>query len=64
MDRFFPLETRDKKILEFINLLQVNMSMKENVLRFTPPPEYASTIVAKYMVRMIEFILVVSELVV
>jgi len=33
-DRFFPLEMRHAKVLEFINLRQGNMSVKEYDLKF------------------------------
>jgi len=35
LDRFFPLELREAKVLEFINLKQGNMSVKEYSLMFT-----------------------------
>ncbi|KAF3652469.1 putative uroporphyrinogen decarboxylase, chloroplastic-like [Capsicum annuum] len=35
LDRFFPLELREAKVLEFINLRQCNMSVKQYSLKFT-----------------------------
>ncbi|KAF3617611.1 hypothetical protein FXO37_34562 [Capsicum annuum] len=35
LDRFFPLELREAKVLEFINIRQVSMSEKEYFLNFT-----------------------------
>jgi len=35
LDRLFPLEMREVKVLEFINLRQGNMSVKEYTLKFT-----------------------------
>lgn len=63
MDTFFTLETSEKKFLEFMILVQRNMSLKECFLRFTQLSKYVSSIVAKYMVRMIKLILGVFELV-
>ena len=35
LDRLFPLEMKEAKVLEFINLRQGNMSVKEYSLKFT-----------------------------
>ncbi|WMV41875.1 hypothetical protein MTR67_035260 [Solanum verrucosum] len=45
LDRFFPLEMRETKVLEFINLRQGNMSVKEYALRFIQLSKYAPSIV-------------------
>ncbi|WMV45530.1 hypothetical protein MTR67_038915 [Solanum verrucosum] len=44
--RLFPLELREAKIQEFINLRQGSMSVKEYALKFTQLSKYAPTIVA------------------
>ncbi|WMV13536.1 hypothetical protein MTR67_006921 [Solanum verrucosum] len=46
IDRFFPLEIREAKVLEFINLCQGNMSLREYALKFTQLSKFASTMVA------------------
>ncbi|WMV58979.1 hypothetical protein MTR67_052364 [Solanum verrucosum] len=40
LDRFFPLEMREAKVLEFINLHQGSMSVKEYDLKFTQLSRY------------------------
>lgn len=35
LNRFFPLELREAKVLDFINLKQGNMTVKEYSLKFT-----------------------------
>ena len=40
-DRFFPLELKKSKVLEFINLKQGNMMVKVYSLRFTQLARYA-----------------------
>ncbi len=35
LDRFFPFEMTEAKVLEFINLRQGSMSVREYALRFT-----------------------------
>lgn len=44
--RFFPLELREAKIQEFINLKLGNMSVREYALKFTQLSQYASFIVS------------------
>lgn len=39
-DRFFPIEMREAKVLEFMNLCQGNMSVKEYNLKFTQFSHY------------------------
>ena len=46
-DRFFPFEMREAKMIEFINLRQGNMSVKEYALRSSQFSKYAPSIVTK-----------------
>ena len=42
LDRFFPLEWREKKMVEFMNLRQGEMSVQEYSLKFTQLSKYAN----------------------
>ncbi|WMV54294.1 hypothetical protein MTR67_047679 [Solanum verrucosum] len=64
LDSFFPLEMREAKVIEFINLRQGNMSVKEYVLKFTQLDKYAPTLVAGSRARMSKLVLGVLDLVV
>ncbi|KAH0758100.1 hypothetical protein KY290_021593 [Solanum tuberosum] len=64
LDRFFPLEMREAKVLEFINLRQGSTSVREYALKFTQLSKYAPTIVVDVRVRMSKFVTGVSEMVV
>ncbi|WMV07978.1 hypothetical protein MTR67_001363 [Solanum verrucosum] len=44
--RFFPIEMREAKVLEFINLRQGSISVREYSLKFTQLSKYAPTMVA------------------
>ncbi|KAF3654391.1 hypothetical protein FXO38_15181 [Capsicum annuum] len=61
LDKFFPLELREAKVLEFINLRQGNMTVKEYSLKFTQLARYAPYVVADSRSRMSKFIYGVSE---
>ncbi|XP_049363321.1 uncharacterized protein LOC125828060 [Solanum verrucosum] len=63
-DSFFPLETREAKALEFINLHQGNMSVKDYALKFTQLSKYAPTIVANPRAMMSKFVSGASDLVI
>ncbi|XP_049356980.1 uncharacterized protein LOC125821605 [Solanum verrucosum] len=63
LDRFFPLELREQKLIEFMNLRQGNMSVKEYSLKFTQLSKYAPTLVANSRARMNKFVIGVSGLV-
>jgi len=63
LDRFFPLELREQKLVEFMNLRQGNMSVKEYSLKFTQLSKYAPTLVANSRARMNKFVMGVSDLV-
>ncbi|PHU14172.1 putative alpha,alpha-trehalose-phosphate synthase [UDP-forming] 8 [Capsicum chinense] len=52
LDRFFPQELREAKVLEFINLRQANMTVKEYSLKFTQLPKYASHVVTDSRAKM------------
>ncbi|WMV24398.1 hypothetical protein MTR67_017783 [Solanum verrucosum] len=64
LDRFFSLEMRVAKVLEFINLHQGNMSVNDYALKFTQLYRYAHTMVADSRARMSKFVSGVSEMVV
>src|SRR5688572_26991763 len=61
LDRFFPLELRDAKVQEFINLRQGGMSVREYSLKFTKLSKYAPTLVSDPRVKMSMFIFGVSS---
>ncbi|KAH0636267.1 hypothetical protein KY290_036703 [Solanum tuberosum] len=64
LDRFFPLELRERKMQEFINLCQGGMSVKEYSLKFTQLSKYDPTLVADSRAKMNKFVMVISDLVV
>ena len=51
LDRFFPLELREAKIEEFINLRQGSMSIKEYCLKFNQLSKYAPNMMADSRTR-------------
>src|SRR5688572_17238643 len=55
LDHFFPLELREAKMREFMNLMQGNMSVREYALKFTKLSKYASTIIANTRAKMSQF---------
>nr|XP_004237286.1 uncharacterized protein LOC101250208 [Solanum lycopersicum] len=64
LGRFFLLELRERKIQEFINLDQGDMSIKDYSLKFTQLSKYAPTIVADSSAKMNKFVNGISDLVV
>ncbi|WMV30552.1 hypothetical protein MTR67_023937 [Solanum verrucosum] len=52
LDHFFPVEMRETKVLELINLHQGNMCEKEYILKFTQLAKYSPTMVADSRARM------------
>lgn len=64
LNRFFPLELRESKLQEFINLKQGNMSVKEYWLKFTQLARYAPTMVEDNRSRMSKFVSGVADSVV
>ena len=57
IDRFFPLESREKDLVEFLNLCQGGMSVNEYSLKFTPLSKYAPTLVANSRDKMNKFLM-------
>ena len=55
LHRFFPLELREIKMQEFINLRQENMSVKEYILKFTRISKYDPTMVVDSRAKMNKF---------
>ncbi|MCF7184099.1 retrotransposon gag domain-containing protein, partial [Corynebacterium sp. MC-13] len=52
LNRFFPLELRKAKIMEFMNLKQGSMSVREYALKFNQLSKYALHLVANPRSRM------------
>ncbi|KAF3682357.1 hypothetical protein FXO38_01308 [Capsicum annuum] len=59
--QFFPLELREDKVLEFINLRQDSMMVKEYFLRFTQLARYAPHVVVDGRAKMIKFVSGVND---
>ena len=55
LDRFFPLELREIKMQEFINLRQWGVRVKEYSLKFTQLSKHAPTIVANSRSKISKF---------
>ncbi|KAF3685344.1 hypothetical protein FXO37_00715 [Capsicum annuum] len=55
LERFFPQELREAKVLEFINLRQGNMTVKEYSLKFTELARYDPHVVADNKTNMSKF---------
>ena len=64
LDRFFSLEPRKSKVLEFINLRQGSMSVKDYSLKFTKLARYDPYLVADNRSRISKFVSRVLEIVV
>ncbi|KAF3641956.1 putative Cysteine/Histidine-rich C1 domain family protein [Capsicum annuum] len=56
LDRLFPQELREAKVLEFINLRQGNMIVREYSLRFTQLARYAPHVIADNRAKMSNFV--------
>ncbi|XP_049363332.1 uncharacterized protein LOC125828072 [Solanum verrucosum] len=63
LDRFFPLELTEQKLVEFMNLRQGYMSVKEYSLKFTQLSQYPRTLVANSRARINKCVMGVSGLV-
>ncbi|KAH0746323.1 hypothetical protein KY285_007980 [Solanum tuberosum] len=63
LNRFFPLELREAKLVEFMNLKQGSMSVREYALKFNQLSRYAPHLVADSRSRMNKFVMGVSDLV-
>lgn len=59
--RFFPLELRNVKVLEFINIKQGNMKVQEYFFNFTQLARYASHVVVDSRSKMSKFVSGVSS---
>ncbi|KAH0673709.1 hypothetical protein KY284_024796 [Solanum tuberosum] len=64
LDRFFPLELREQKMQEFINLRQGGLSVKKSALKSTQLSQNAPILVADSRAKMNKFVMGVSDLVV
>ena len=63
LDRFFPIELRERKLVEFMNLRQGGISMKEYSLNFTQLFMYTPTLVANSRAIMDKFVMGISIMV-
>ena len=62
--RFFPLELREMKMQEFINIRQGSMSVKDYSLNFNQLSKHAPTMAADASAKMNKFVMGISNLVV
>ena len=60
-DRFFPREQREAKVVDFINLLQGIMSVKEYSLKFIKLFKYDSSFVSNVTDEMSRYVIGVSK---
>ncbi|MCF7184035.1 retrotransposon gag domain-containing protein, partial [Corynebacterium sp. MC-13] len=63
LNRFFPLELRETKFVEFMNLKQGIMSVREYTLKFNQLSKYAPHLVADPRSRMNKFVMGVFDLI-
>ena len=61
LDRLFPREMREAKVVEFINLRQGGMSVHEYSLKFTKLSKYVISLVSGLRHEMSIFVMRVSE---
>ena len=64
LGRFIPLELKEMKMQEFINIFQEGMMMKEYSLNFTQQSKYAPTMIGDSRAKMNKFVMGISDLVV
>lgn len=57
IDRFCPLEIREAKMLEFINISQGSMSVKEYSRVFTRFSSYSPSLVSNHRMKMYKFMM-------
>ena len=57
LDRFFPRENREAKVVEFINLRQGEMSVHEYYLKFTKFSKYVPSLVSDPRYEMSRFVM-------
>ena len=60
LDRFFPREKREGKVVEFINLCQGGMSVHEYSLKLSKLSKYAPSLVSNPRDKMSHFVTRVS----
>lgn len=60
LDKFFPLDIREAKVEEFMNLRQGSMTIKEYCLKFNQLAKYAPDLVADNRASMSKFVTGVS----
>ena len=63
LDKFFPLEMREAKIEEFMNLRQGSMIVKEYYLKFSQLAKYAPDLISDTRASMSKFVTGISSLV-
>src|ERR1051325_2561195 len=63
LNSFFPLELREAKLVEFMNLKQGTMSVRDFALKFNQLSKYAPHVMADSSSRMNKFVMGVSNLV-
>jgi len=56
LDHYFPMELREAKMREFLNLKQGGMSVRDYVLRFSKLSKYAPTMMEDPRVKMGQFV--------
>ena len=61
LDRFFPRENREAKVVEFVNLHQGGMSVFEYSLKITRFSKYGHSLVSNPRDEMKIFVIVVSD---
>lgn len=59
-DYFFPIESRGRKFVDFVNLKQEGMNVKDYSLKLTQLSMYAPTLKDKSKDRMNKFVIRVS----
>ena len=62
LDRFSPIEFRERKLVEFMNLCQRVMSVKDYSLKFTQLSKCAPIVVANSRARINKFVMGVCSL--
>ena len=63
LDCYFPLELKETKMREFLNLKQGNMSMREYALKFSKLSKYAASMMEDSRAKMGQFVSGIAELV-
>ena len=63
LDHYLPMELREAKIREFLNLKQGGMSIRDYVLRFSKLSKYAPSMMEDPRVKMGQFVSGLGEIV-